>query len=316
MELRSLGGGKLYRCVYEFISHGVSACAVPLFFVLSGYLFFATVKEWSIKCYLRKQKNRMRSLVAPYLFWNTLLLTFFFLVQTFIPQMTSGSHMPIAEYGTKEFLMAYWDLGEGSPICGPMWFVRDLILFSMLTIFLYPIISRKVIGLFVVILIFFLPSPINAIFYFALGAWLGFHKIDFLLLCRKMGRMLAIPYLVVLIAMTVLAINNVKLGWLTSVSAILGMIVFVCLIDITIKNKRCEAFLTSLSDSSFFVFAAHQAPLLMLCKLWAGAIPASDGVMISGYFILPFMMIVLCLTAYYIIKRYTPFLLTIMTGGR
>lgn len=163
-------GGAIYRFVHDFVSLGVSACAVPLFFVISGYLFYANVKEWDIHVYLSKLKSRISTLFVPYLFWNTLLILFFFLVQTLIPQMTSGSHLPIAEYGVNDFLMAYWNVGEGSPICGPMWFVRDLMIFSVLTVFLYPIIKRKVIGMVVVILLFFLPSPLCSISFFLFGS--------------------------------------------------------------------------------------------------------------------------------------------------
>ena len=197
-----------------------------------------------------------------------------------------------------------------------MWFVRDLMIFSVLTVFLYPIIKRKVIGMVVVILLFFLPSPLCSISSFYLGAWLGVQQMDFLPLCQKTGGWLAIPYFIVLVAMTLLSLNGVHLVWLTQVSAIMGMIVFVFLINNIIKNKRCEKFFISLSDSSFFVYAVHQAPLLMLCKFWAGAMPATNGVMILGYFLLPFLMIALCLLAYFAIKRYTPYLLPIMTGGR
>ena len=51
-----------------FISNGLTRFAVPVFFMISGYLFYLTF-EFSKKGYWYKLKSRFKSLVIPYIAW-------------------------------------------------------------------------------------------------------------------------------------------------------------------------------------------------------------------------------------------------------
>ena len=48
------------------ISEGIARTAVPLFFLMSGYLFFAAF-HWSEQTYLKQINSRLRSLLIPFL---------------------------------------------------------------------------------------------------------------------------------------------------------------------------------------------------------------------------------------------------------
>lgn len=52
-----------------FISEGLASACVPLFYFLSGYLFFA---RWTFTWngYKSKLRRRMWSLLVPYILWN------------------------------------------------------------------------------------------------------------------------------------------------------------------------------------------------------------------------------------------------------
>ena len=54
----------------------------------------------------------------------------------------------------------------------------------------------------------------------------------------------------------------------------------------------------------------------MLCKLWVKVFPPMPALTILGYFLLPFVIIAICLAMYGLISRYMPRLLPIVTGGR
>ena len=62
---------------YEFlkllISQTLVKVAVPVFFIISGYLFFANVKEWNFSVYKEKMFRRVKKLLIPYLIWNLLM---------------------------------------------------------------------------------------------------------------------------------------------------------------------------------------------------------------------------------------------------
>lgn len=69
--------------VQLFFSCGIGHVAVPLFFLISGYLFFQG--KWSWGNYANKLERRINTLLIPYLFWNCLTLGIFALAQN-IPQ--------------------------------------------------------------------------------------------------------------------------------------------------------------------------------------------------------------------------------------
>lgn len=56
--------------IYIVMAHIITHVAVPLFFVISGYLFFLNFTRWNVSTYLKKIKKRMHTLVIPYILWN------------------------------------------------------------------------------------------------------------------------------------------------------------------------------------------------------------------------------------------------------
>ena len=58
--------------VMILVSQGVARVAVPLFFLIAGFLFFAG-SEWSVEVYLLKLRRRVKTLLVPYVLWNFLV---------------------------------------------------------------------------------------------------------------------------------------------------------------------------------------------------------------------------------------------------
>ena len=92
----------LYEVVHQTFSRMIAATAVPLFFVISGFLYFNNVEKISLALWSKKTKSRVVSLLVPYLFWNMITLLFYFIVQLLLPDMVSGKNVPISEYGVKD----------------------------------------------------------------------------------------------------------------------------------------------------------------------------------------------------------------------
>lgn len=109
----------------HIISGEIAQTAVPLFFFISGFLFFRRT-DFSAAAYGRKLKRRVRTLLVPYVFWNAAEVLKIFLAQTFLPHMiSSGSYKPVADYNWSDWLSVFWNF-PGSPANFPLWFVRDL----------------------------------------------------------------------------------------------------------------------------------------------------------------------------------------------
>lgn len=93
--------------VRNFISQGVARIAVPVFFLLSGYLFFAGF-VWSKESYVIKLRSRRKTLLVPFLFWNILTLLIIALAQAIPATRTffSGNNPLIATFSVFDYLNA------------------------------------------------------------------------------------------------------------------------------------------------------------------------------------------------------------------
>lgn len=68
--------------IQDLFSQGFSRIAVPLFFIISGYLFFLNIKEGLLIEFLLKYKSRFKSLVIPYLFWTVFSCLLYLFLQS------------------------------------------------------------------------------------------------------------------------------------------------------------------------------------------------------------------------------------------
>lgn len=69
------------------ISGVIPSVAVPLFFIISGALFY---RNYDNSKYLSKVKRRATSLIIPYLIWNTLSLVFNIFITKFLSGYITG----------------------------------------------------------------------------------------------------------------------------------------------------------------------------------------------------------------------------------
>ena len=90
--------------------------AVPLFFMISGYLFYRTFK---IEKAVDKLKSRIKTLVVPYLIWNVIYAVGMILLKHF--GFVNSVHI---ENNWKLLLQIL------NSDFSPLWFVKYLIVFS------------------------------------------------------------------------------------------------------------------------------------------------------------------------------------------
>ena len=106
--------------------------AVPLFFFISGFLFF--LKE---DTYLNKWKKRFKSLVIPYIVWCFVgfLIPFVFQEVLGLAHLFKGGagHLkPIADFEGWDYIRMFWNIRDGCPILSTLWFLRNLIVLVLL----------------------------------------------------------------------------------------------------------------------------------------------------------------------------------------
>lgn len=174
----------------HFVSQILFAPAVPLFFMISGYLFFVGIEHYGMVQYRQKLSRRFNTLVVPYLIWNML-----YMLQPLAKGIIKGENEGLLYYIT-----SVWVCPEqferiplmtlATPIDPPLWFIRDLIVCMILSIFIWHLQKRKWMGVvFLIVLSVLYFSDINiqfpfpgvsvvSILFFSLGSSAAIWKVN------------------------------------------------------------------------------------------------------------------------------------------
>ena len=310
--------GLVASFIRSYISDVLVRISVPLFYLLSGFLFYYGF-VFSKNAYLTKLKSRAQSLLVPFLFWNLLVLTLYAVAQAmpFTAPYFSGNQKPVASFGAFDYLNALFGFTR-MPIAYQFWFIRDL----MALVLLVPIIDILLKRIPYIFLFFtftawlfeiwplYIPTS-DAVFFFYAGALLAVKEFDVCSLDRR-GNYIVALYLAMSIA-DVLSPDIIvhKLGILFGVATV------VYGTRLVRKNKRGVALLLALSPASFFVFAAHDPLMTVIRKLVYRLFPPSGDLgSVVLYFATPFVVIILCVATWSILVRILPVPTRIITGGR
>ncbi len=145
---------------------------VPLFFALSGYLFFAnTPQQPDWKWFWAKLRSRFFTLVIPYIIANVIAWLCFYFAITKVPSMVSGF------FGDqwRNPLFVFWT----GPVNMSLWFIRELIVVVLLSPLIWFLLRYTrwwgVLALGVLWAFKIGPAPL---FFFSAGACLGLYKIQ------------------------------------------------------------------------------------------------------------------------------------------
>ena len=314
----------------DFFSSVLPTISVPLFFFISGFLFFYKV-DFGIDIYKKKLKTRSKTLLVPYLIWN--FVGFLILLIQMHPRFLSLFPL-LKDYriDITEFLSYFWvkdlpqDLpGERAyPLNYPFWFIRDLILLVVATPVIYCLIKRlKVLFVLFMGLVWYfglgkyvlLPGVCHlSIFFFPLGAYFGINRINFVELAHKVQWS---PYAYIILAIgDTLSVGQPYNYWLHNGGILLGLITTAYIVSVLVESEKVKIN-KFLSDASFFVFALHGLFISKFMKAIVMIIhPQSPYSVLFIYFFVPITTILICLGFYRLLNSYMPSVAKIVTGGR
>lgn len=132
----------IYKLIADLFSQVLARTAVPLFFLISGYLFFYK-SSFSWPMYGSKLRKRAQTLLLPYLFWNGALVGLRLLIELLFPSVLSGEVKPVLDYGWCDWWDIFWARepsepgGMPMPINYPLWFIRDLMVLVVFSPLVY-----------------------------------------------------------------------------------------------------------------------------------------------------------------------------------
>lgn len=324
-ESNDLSGRGPFYYITTLFSDVLATVAVPIFFFISGYLFFRNIDVFDHSAYLDKIRKRFKSLVIPYLFWNLAVVGFYLLIGK-IPALSAfvNGYSPgvqdilvgrIGADGTNYFPAAY-----------QFWFIRDLIVCVFISPVLYLIIRKTWhIGLILLGVGWFLGYSIPYIgtkgfslvsmFFFSCGGWFCFQKKELIAVFEDL-RFFAWIY--PLIALADLVTKGETYNLYIHNLGILSGVMFCFLLSAVLIRRYNFRMLPFLSAASFFVFAIHEPWLLTILKkfIFASIAPRSEAMMIAIYFLTVFFVALLSVAIYRLMKRCFPSITRLISGGR
>lgn len=316
----------IHDLLFHIITDEIALIAVPLFFFISGFLFFYRTNIFTRNEYVKKLKKRFKSLLVPYLFWNITVLLLIFLSQIFLSSMLSGNSKLITDYTYIDWLNIFWNHKEGTPICYQFWFIRDLIIVVLFTPLIYYFIKyTKIYGIILLGILWtfdiwfdVVSFSITSFFFFSYGAWFSINKRDFTVDFSSLRWGAAFIYIILLVLNTLLWYNKITdYYFFNNIGIIIGMIVAISWTSFGLKNNKIKPN-SFLSASSFFVYAYHGMPIALLIKFYMKLTVSymSEWTMIIGYILIPFIIASIGVCIYAILHKYLPSFTALITGGR
>lgn len=282
--------------------------SVPIFLLISGYLFFREGSyELTKELWISKLKKRVFSLLVPYLLWN--------FIGYIIYAITVG-------FSFEDFFHSFWVIdipgrSGSSPIDGPLWYVRNL----MIMVVISPIIAYMIkytkwyLILIMTILWIIQIPPFNkgigiAFYFFSLGGYLrvfDYHVENL----QRYAKYLILAFLIYVIYAFLMQSNSNCWDFQFGIILGIGAIFSLTMHFIECSNGNCK-FIQILSETSFFIYCLHDLLLQFLKPFFSEILGTGDFAYIS----LIVVDIALCLGFFYVLKRISPKVTSLLMGGR
>ena len=274
-----------YEVLKIMVSQTLVKVAMPAFFVISGYLFFANVTQWNAQTYWQKMKRRIKSLLIPYIIWNLLMAV---KLQTFS-------------------LSIFWE-----PANMPLWFLRDLMAVSLLTPIIHIGIKKLGWWVFVILLpvyltgIWAIQPNLNpyAICFFTLGAFLSINKLDLIDTCRRFEMPAYLLSAAFVLAM-ILTYHTLFFPPLILCFRLVGVVAAFCLAYKILSNTARRIPKTA-SDASYFIYFSHYVLFFgFIDSAFFSLFSTSTASLCIHYLVCPLLKAVILITIYYLYRKFS-----------
>jgi surface polysaccharide O-acyltransferase-like enzyme len=291
-----------YESLKLLVSQTLVKVAMPVFFIMSGFLFFANVDDWNFKVYKTKICRRIKTLLIPYFIWNLLMAV----------KLKSLSWSMFWAYWNPAGSQIDW-LGQEqlmtAPANMPLWFLRDLMVVSLLTPIIYILIRKMGLWLMAVLTVLYLSGvcafipglSAYAVYFFTFGAFLSIRKMDLIASLKRVE--LSSYMLSILLAISMLlTFHTFAFSSLMLCFRLTGAIAVFCLASkiLTSSSRRLPSVIC---DSSYFIYLAHYVFFFSFIDtafftLFGTSIPA-----LSIHYLLSPIMKVAILVGVYVVYR-------------
>lgn len=319
-----------------FLANGIFRFRIPMLFLISGYLF--ALKDH--QPHGRRVKNRLRTLLLPYLAWSAIGLLMMFLLESLAvtKDWVASSHMMqisettvrLHDYKWYQVLLRW----AFFPVCYQLWFLRVLLIYNLAYPGIRWCVTHRVAKwiLFAAAALLWLGTLGTPLFegegllFFSLGVWMQKQQFNIESPRRWLRPGLwAVVFVAAAAVKTRLAFagnpavfnaNAVALILLHKLTVVSGLITAWYGGDALVRWAMRRQWFVWLSAFSFFIYATH-APLVALLIdplfAWLNYVP---GYRIIAFVLLPALLIAAAVISGATLRRLAPSVYGLLTGGR
>lgn len=319
----------IYHHIDFLFVQNICNIAVPLFFLILGFLFFVKDDAFTFDKYKTKLRKKFKSLFIPYIFWNIIILLLYIVVQNVAPSMNSGRNKLIAEYTFQDFIMSFWSMsyvnegGVSGPIDSPLWFIRDLMVMMVVSPIFYCLIRKLKMVVPILLAIAYVLGvntgiqgfSMAAIAFFTIGAYFGIAKLNFVKMSGSLLKFIGVIYVTLLMGIVMFMGNNNEQTSIIRLGVFIGVFMAIGIASYLVERHsfKISAFLTG---STFFIFASHSEILKISIRLTSRIGIESDLFYCLAYFICPMITLIILLYVYRVLTKTMPRVASVLCGGR
>lgn len=312
--------------VQNFIGNGLCRIAVPLFFTISGYLFFLKIND-GITTIFHKMRKRVKTLLIPYILANSFTFVFYAILNLIalkIPAIDRVVNFKVFDTIGSNIAEILEFIYVSPPIAFQLWFVRDLMLIVLFSPLIYIclryLINNKYgnIIFFISEIILFITGIYNGylatLAWFSLGGYIAMSpRFDI----SNINRRYCIPFTIAYMGFCVLHALNPLPESFARVIPIFGIPAVWLIYDAIAERKQIlrKYSFRKIVDYTFFIYLIHE-PVLNIFKKLPLLFDRSEITLIVSYLIIPPLFIVIAFCVGEGMKQSLPRLYSIYTGGR
>lgn len=300
------------RWIMDLFVGSCGAAYVPCFFILSGFLYFLNITDFSRETYKSKTLRRIRTLLIPYLLWNLIGMILQIIKCTFLNYPSYGI-IDDGKLNLLKLLGGFWNIDAGYPYAVAFWFIRNLIIFSILSPICYSLSRSRIIFFAFILIICIFGVELYGFQYFVLGAFLAMHNRRFLTEGKISGILWGIVWVSLSATRLKMAHPPVFFNFIHSLAGFFAIFPIARGISPMSKYKSFRL----LIGATFFIYALHQFFFSLTRNFYISlfGIGSLEGVAVS--FIATCATLVLIpLGIWLILRKISPPIASLLTGNR
>ena len=309
LSYANVGEGDL---IYTILSpfRTIASFGVPIFFIISGYLLFLKEFDWK-----QNLKKKVRTLLVPFLFWNIAWMMFEFLGGFILPGMFEN----FSKWSWLDWIMKF----SFDSFYIPFWFIWYLFVMNVLSgVMRWLFQKSQLVSVIVVLIVLLLPFYSlhasrwkQAVAFFMVGGLIAIHREKISDCFEKIKHHLVLVG--VLITTGIIALTSVFAGneFVRHGALLIGSMALLATF-IGMSEGVDNAKYTRWVPHTFIIYAVHGKIISIFQILAIKLLGQSNVVITAEYFLLPAIVILLCVVFSVIFQKLAPGLFRFSQGGR